>query len=103
MAKLSLKANPTFPAKVAIPVAGAAAVLVELTFRHRTKTELGEFVASRESATDVDSFMAMVTGWELEAEFNRENADELLQNYIGAGVCTYAAYLQELTKSKSGN
>jgi hypothetical protein len=42
MAKLKLVANPTFRAKVGIPVAGGPEVPVEFVFKHRTKTALDE-------------------------------------------------------------
>jgi len=103
MAKLSLVANPTFQAKVAIPVAGGAAVDVLMTFRHRTKKDLEEFVKSRADKSDVESFMDMVIGWELEDPFNAESVSLLLENYIGAAVSTYRTYLSALVEAKSGN
>lgn len=103
MAKLTLKAAPTFRAKVGIPVAGGASVDVMFTFKHRTKTELVEFVSTRADKTDEDSFLDMVTGWDLEDEFGPDAVKLLLENYIGAAVATYEAYKAELVKAKPGN
>lgn len=103
MAKLALKANPTFVVKVGIPVAGGPSVPVELTFKHRTKTELAEFLKTRADKPDVESFMDMVEGWELEDKFCRESVEQLLESYIGAALATYQAYVEELFKHKSGN
>ena len=45
MAKLTLQPKPTFEAKVGIPAAGAGVLPVVFTFKHRTRTELKNFVA----------------------------------------------------------
>lgn len=103
MAKLKLIAEPTFRAKVGIPTAGGEAIDVEMTFKHRTKTQLDEFVNSRADKPDSESFMEMVTGWELPDEFNRENVDLLLENYIGAALATYRVYIDQLVQAKLGN
>jgi Phage tail assembly chaperone len=103
MAKLTLVAAPTFKSKVGVPVAGGAPVEVEFTFRHRTKTELEAFVKSRADKTDVESFMDMVTGWELEDAFGAESVALLLENYIGAAIATYRAYMLELVEAREKN
>lgn len=103
MAKLTLKANPTFQAKVGVPVAGAEDQEVLLTFKHRTKKALAEFVKSRAKKSDIESFMEMVEGWDLEDEFSQDNVDELLENHIGLAVNTYRTYIDELTKAREKN
>jgi hypothetical protein len=103
MARLALKAAPTFKAKVGIPVAGSAPVEVEFTFKHRTKTELDEFVKSRADKTDAESFMAMVEAWELTDAFTAENVEQLLESYIGAAMATFQTYLDELVQAKRKN
>jgi hypothetical protein len=103
MAKLKLKAAPTFTAKVGIPAAGGEVTQVEMTFRHRTKTELDEFIKARVGKTDVESFMEMVTGWELEDPFNAESVSTLLENSIGTAQATFFAYVDELVQAKRKN
>lgn len=103
MGKLSLIANPTFKSKVGIPVAGEESVDVLVTFKHRTKTALDEFIKSRADQSDVDSFMAMVSGWDLIDEFNKENVEILLENHIGAALAVYRSYVEELLASKIKN
>jgi hypothetical protein len=102
MAKLALKANPSFQAKVGIPVAGGASVDVLFTFRHRTKTELVDFVGAL-NRSDEEIFLDIVTGWDLEDAFTPENVKLLLENYIGAALAVYEAYKAELVKAKEGN
>ncbi len=103
MGILKLTANPTFKATVAVPVAGEDSVDVKFTFKHRTKTDMDAFMASRENVPDIDTFMEMVVGWELPEDFNRENALILLENHIGAALSAYRTYIDELYKSKLGN
>lgn len=103
MAKFSIKADPTFAANVPFPIAGGESVDVLLTFKHRTKTALDEFIKSREDRSDVDSFFEMVAGWELSDEFNRANVELLLENHIGVAVATYKAYIDQLVAHKRGN
>jgi Phage tail assembly chaperone len=103
MASLSLKAKPTFSARVPVPVPGGEPVLVEFIFKHRTRSQLQAFSASRDDASDTDSVLAMAEGWDLDAEFNAANVAELCENYIGAPSMVYLTYLQELAKSKTGN
>jgi hypothetical protein len=103
MGKLSLIAEPLFKAVVQIPVAGGDAVPVQMTFKHRTRTKLNEFIDSRPGRTDLESFLEMVEGWELEDEFNAANVDLLLEGYIGAGLSAYQTYIDELIKQKAKN
>lgn len=103
MARLSLNASPTFVAKVGIPVAGAEPVAVVFTFRHRTRRELDDFIKSRADKPDTETFLEMVTGWDLEDEFTPANAERLLENYIGTALATYRVYIDQLIQGKSKN
>jgi Domain of unknown function (DUF1789). len=104
MAKLKLIANPTFKAKVPIPVAGGESVGVEMTFKHRTKSGLEEWLkAPREDKSDTDIFLEMVEAWDLEDPFNRENVELLLENYMGSAVATHRTYIDQLIQAKLGN
>lgn len=106
MAKLLLQAHPTFKAKVGIPIAGGAAVEVEFTFKHRTKTELqqfGERVVQQEGIFDAALLMDYVLGWDLADEFNTESVNLLLENYIGAPLLIWQTYANELTANKLKN
>lgn len=103
MPKFALKAEPTFTAKVAFPIAGRPAVEVLLTFKHRTKTALEAFLKTREAQTDVQSFLDMVVAWDLADEFTPANVEELLENHIGVAVASYLRYVEELTTQRRGN
>lgn len=103
MAKLKLVPSPTFTAKASIPVAGGADVPMGFTFKHRTRTELDEFGKGLAKQSDADAFMDMLTGWEFDEEFNKENIELLLQNYQGAALAVYDTYKTELVKAKAKN
>jgi hypothetical protein len=103
MAKLKLNAAPTFKAPVSIPVAGDEPAVVELTFKHRTKSALDEFIDSFDAKPHVETFMDMVVGWDLEDDFNKESVATLLENYIGTPQVTFRAYLEQLLAYKVKN
>jgi hypothetical protein len=115
-----LIANPTFPAKVGIPVAGGSPVNVVFIFKHRTKTQYAEWLDSlgkrKGTSGDLDTFLDMVDGWieddaeakKFDAEglsetFNRENAGMLLEQRMGVAQSTFDTYLGELTKAREKN
>lgn len=103
MAKFSLKASPTFAAKVGFPTAGGETVDVLVTFKHRTKKALADFIEWRTGKGDDEIFLEMVVGWSLDDEFNKENVVMLLENHIGVALAVYRAYLEELTQSRLKN
>lgn len=103
MAKLKLIANPTFKAKVGIPVAGGDPVEIELTFKHRTKSALDEFIKTRTEKSDSESFLDMVVAWDLDDVFSKDSVDTLLENYAGAGLATFRVYIDQLIQAKIKN
>lgn len=103
MPKLTLKVQPTFQAPVAIPVAGGDPVPVVFTFKHRTKSELQEFVKNRQGQQDVETVLQMVEAWDLVEAFTHTNVQELLENYGGAAVAIFQAYCDQLLGFKAKN
>ena len=103
MAKLSINVNPTFPATVTIPVAGGDPVDIGFVFKHRTKTQVGEFTTSRKEKTDVESVLEMVEGWDFAEPFTPEAVEIMLENYYGAAEAIYRTYLRELVQAKTKN
>lgn len=103
MGKLILQPHPTFKGIVDIPCAGENPATVEFTFIHRTKSALDEFIKTRVGVEDVTSFMAMVSGWDLDEEWNANNVALLLENYIGAAQATFQAYVRLLVEGKTKN
>jgi putative N-acetylmannosamine-6-phosphate epimerase len=103
MAKLSITAAPLFKAKVKIPVAGAAAVEVDFTFKHRTKKDLDLFLKALTDKKEEDIILEMVTTWELDEPLNAENVAVFLENYMSAGAAILESYVSELYKAREKN
>lgn len=103
MAKLRLNPDPTFSAKVEIPVAGGDSVSVSFTFKHRTRDELQAFVEASKDRNDIDTIMEAASGWELADAFTRENIGLLVQNYIASPKAVFEKYLDELVKARTKN
>lgn len=103
MAKLSINVNPTFPATVSIPVAGGEPINMSFVFKHRTKTQIGEFTTTRKEKTDVESVLEMVEDWEFAEPFTPEAVEIMLENYYGAAEAIYRTYLRELLQAKTKN
>ena len=105
--KLKLNPEPTFKAKVGIPVPGGKPTLVEFTFKHRTREQVkelqDEMAALGENADEAEAFRMFVVGWELDDEFNDENIKRLLSNYLGASAAISSAYFSELYGARRGN
>lgn len=101
--KFKLDPNPTFVAKVALPLHGGGSVEVGFTFRHKTADALEAFLRTVGERTVVDSLLEVVAGWELEDELSAENIQRLVQNYQGAGRAISAAYVAELSQARLGN
>jgi hypothetical protein len=103
MVKLKFVSEPTFTFDVPVPVAGKDPVPVNMTFKYRRKTELAEWMASRAGKSDTESFMEMVTAWELEDPFTKESVTEFLEIYGGASIATFRVYLSELVGAREKN
>lgn len=101
--KLKLIANPTFKAKVGIPVAGGDPAEVMFEFKHRTRDELAAFLRALDEMTDVQMALAVATGWDLTDAFNEKNVALLMQNYIGSTRAVLDVYVTELAQARLGN
>jgi hypothetical protein len=103
MAKLTLKPNPSFKATVAIYLAGGGTGDVEFIFKHRTRADLKQLMASVAEKEDAEILMMVAEGWDLEEPFNQENANVLCINYVGAGLAILETYVDELSRAKVKN
>lgn len=103
MAKLSLQQNPTFRARVDIPVPGSKPVPVEFTFRNRTREQLAQWLEGLDGKDTHVAVMEIASGWDLEDSFDESNVALLLSNYIGAWGAVYDKYMGELVKAREKN
>ena len=93
--RLSLTPAPTFKATARVPVPGGEPADIVCTFRHRSRSELTELFDGK--PPDGDYLMAILVGWDLDDEFNRENVDRLIEMHHGAPTAISEVYLTELT------
>lgn len=104
---LRLQPNPTFRAKVGIPVPGQEKPEeIVCVFAHMTRDEFREFTAPEVAAArnDADSLARIIRGWEgVDAEFSADALALLCQQYHGAAYAISSAFVAELTKARLGN
>lgn len=103
-----LEPNPTFKAKVAIPVPGSPVgkSTLEIEFRHKTKAALQAYLESTttNARDDIDALAEIIVGWhDIDVDYNRDNLATLLQNYPAAAPAIVSAYVKELADARLGN
>src|SRR5262245_796013 len=110
MAKVKLIPDPTFTAKVALPVPGKGDVDVEFTFKHRTREEMQSFIkrvnvpAGEEGAlTDVQLVLECANGWELAGAFTEVNVKEFASRYIAGPAAVFETYVAEMSGNRLKN
>lgn len=101
---LKLKANPTFKAKVGIPVPGGEAAEVEFEFKHMTRDGLNAFLEGAKDMSHEDMLNGLIVGWSgIDVPFSKEAVSDLCQNYMGAPTAIISAYGKELAAARLGN
>ena len=103
MARLTLNPAPTFKATVDICRPGLDTEKIEITFKHRTRDQMDEFIKQMEGMSIEDQVMAVASGWDLVDQFSLENVQLLAQNYITAPMAIRDKYISELIKAKEKN
>jgi hypothetical protein len=102
-----LQVDPTFKAKVMIPVPGKPSVPVEIEYRHKTKSDLLVYLerAGRaRGAEEADVLHEVIAGWSgIDREYSRDALAELIDVLGGAGGALLMAYSKELTDARLGN
>lgn len=104
---LKLQPNPTFTAKVGIPVPGQdKPAEITCIFAHMDRDEFKVFAAPDAAAarSDAESLQRILRGWEgVDAPFSAEAVATLCRQYHGAAFAISSAYVAELTKARLGN
>ena len=104
MAKFKLQPDPTFKAKVAIPVPGEVKdPEVEFTFKFRDSDELQSWWEQSKEKELVLCFLEAVVGWELSDEFNEDNLRLLGNRYMGSLHRILETYWREFGKALEKN
>lgn len=102
MPSIKLLVNPTFTAKVGLPVAGGP-VDIEFTFKYRDRTERKAWVDWTADKSEAEVFLSMVTGWEFEEPLTEENVNALLQKSEGIQQAVTEKYFDELSGARLKN
>lgn len=113
MAKLKFQPDPTFELPVSLPVAGqeekAEAVF---TVKYLSYSQVDNlFSAAKEGGGDnVNDFLGfsdfarqVVTGWNIDKEFNADNLNRLLDNYPNLAEILCEEYFEEYYKARRKN
>lgn len=99
MAKLRLEPNPTFVAKVGIPVPGEdKRVQVRFTFAHMSKEQFEGF-KPEDGETDAATLLRFVKGWhtdDVDEPFSEDALRKLCNAYPGAAYAISSGYAAEL-------
>lgn len=99
-----LKPDPTFWARVEIPVPGADPVPLEIEFRHKRRDDAMQFADSLSSRAPLESMRDVVVGWRgADVEFSEASLAELDANYLGAAERILVVYLEELRGARRKN
>jgi hypothetical protein len=99
-----LNPNPTFKAKVEIPVPGDKRQSIEFEFKHQDKDAFKEFISTVDKLGDVDTILGIAVGWSgVDAEFNPDSVARLVKNYHAAAQAIYRKYADELIQGRLGN
>ena len=100
--KLTLIANPTFPSTVTVPTPSGPASL-DVVFKHKDREQYKEFVKDIDKREDIDVMLEIVESWGLEQEFNRENLQIFMTQYMAGPRAIIEDYFSKLTGAKLGN
>ena len=111
MAKLKLIPDPTFEAKVAVPVPGAGTVDVKFTFKNRSRDEMRRLTARcnpespeyEPDMTDLQMVMECACGWELADAFTEDNVKTFCANYIAGPAAVFETYVAEMAGARLKN
>jgi hypothetical protein len=99
-----LTPNPTFKAKVDIPVPGDKKQTIEFEFKHKDKDAFKEFIGTIEKLGEVDTILGIAAGWSgVDAEFSADSVALLVKNYHAASSAIYRKYADELIQGRLGN
>lgn len=121
--KFKIKQNPTFKAKVVIPVVGGDGVETEFEFKYLTRKELAAMydkwsdeakkltfedvtlaeLTDQEMDLQVMQIKDIVCGWDIEDEFNDENIEGLVNISINIVKAITDVYQKAYVESKLGN
>ncbi len=104
MSAFTLDPKPTFKMDVQIPIPGDDTAKLEITFKYRNRKDFLEFVNKKsEKLSNIELIKEIAVGWGLKDAFNDENIAKLDENYMGAVLAIYRAYLEGISGARQKN
>lgn len=98
-----LDPNPTFWATVSIRVPGGSGQF-EIQFKHLRFTERERYTKELEGKTNLDALAELIDDWRgIDAAYNRENLEQLLNEYPDAVRAITDCYWGEITGAIAKN
>ncbi len=98
------KPSPTFPGTITITGQGVQQVL-NVTFRHKTKTRYGEIFAGLADGTiqPEDAVMEVVEKWDADRELTPQGIRAIMEDLPGFDWAVLTGYGEALTVGRKGN
>jgi hypothetical protein len=129
MAKIILGNRPkTFKRVISVDLLEGGKGAIDVTFKYRTKVEFGEFLdklledgglqpakrnddeklsllaaQQKTTETNADYIMNIVEGWNLDADFNRDNVKQLCDELPAAALAIMETYRLAINEGRLGN
>lgn len=130
MAKIVLGKTPEkFTHKITVKLLDGTDGVITMTFKYRTRKQFGEFVdglfgaaqvqpdsmdaaelafkmavaLAKVNDTNADYIMEVACGWDLEAEFNRDNVAKLCDELPGVALAIINSYAIAVREGRLGN
>lgn len=125
MAKIKLGNRPkSFKKSVSFPMLDGTTGVIEVSYKYRTRTEFGQFIDAlmeaagktpssdkfsmadlmeKTAGANADYIMQVVDGWDVDAEFTRENVQQLSDEVPAAVTAIMDGYRAAVTEGRLGN
>ena len=87
--------SPTFSVDVLIPVPGEAGRSLKVTFRHKRRSALREWIEASKEKDDVTALLEVIDGWDADVAFSESAFKDLIEDLPGAAMVLFRAYVEE--------
>jgi hypothetical protein len=99
-----LKPDPTFWARIDIPIPGAEPATLELELRHKRRDQAVAFAQALAEREPLEALREIVVSWRgVDEPFSEPALAELVANYAGAPDRILSAYFDELRGARRKN
>lgn len=100
--KLTLGPLPDFKLPVKFVMPDGEEQQIVFTVKHKPASEVQDMY-KQQGIKDADFIMLLATNWDIEDEFNKDNAAKLVDYYPGSALALMSAYLGALAGQRVKN